>query len=147
MLSWEVTNTNFIVFGLTRSELEPTIYPTRGEHANHYTTDAVGKLLIRSGSLRVFQIWFLICLIYIYCRYASRLVREESDEVVPFGVAIGDTELLINNFTNRGQMFEAVLTAQVACEGTFLPQQNSCSTSGLSNGTDKPSKQEDKYVR
>jgi hypothetical protein len=47
------------------------------------------------------------------------LVREESDEVVPFGVAIGDTELLINNFTNRGQMFEAVLTAQVACEGTF----------------------------
>ena len=75
------------------------------------------------------------------------MVREESDEVVPFGVAIGDTELLINNFTNRGQMFEAVLIAQVACEGTFMPQQNSCSTSGLSNGTDKPSKQEDKYVR
>jgi hypothetical protein len=32
---------NFIVFGLTRSMLEPTIYRTRGEHANHYTTDAV----------------------------------------------------------------------------------------------------------
>jgi hypothetical protein len=34
-------NTNFIVFGLTRSGLEPTIYRTQGEHANHYATDAV----------------------------------------------------------------------------------------------------------
>jgi hypothetical protein len=29
------TNTNFIVFGLTWSGLEPTIYHTRGQHANH----------------------------------------------------------------------------------------------------------------
>jgi hypothetical protein len=36
----ETTNTNFIVFGLTRSGLEPTIYHTRGELDNHYTTDA-----------------------------------------------------------------------------------------------------------
>jgi hypothetical protein len=34
-------NTNFIAFGLIRQVLEPTIYRTRGEHANHYTTDAV----------------------------------------------------------------------------------------------------------
>jgi hypothetical protein len=33
--SREATNTNFIVFGLTRPGLEPTIYHTRGEHANH----------------------------------------------------------------------------------------------------------------
>jgi hypothetical protein len=33
----------FIVFGLTRSGLELTIYRTRGEHANHYVTDAVTK--------------------------------------------------------------------------------------------------------
>jgi hypothetical protein len=33
--------TNFIVFDLTRPGLEPTIYRTRGEHANHYATDAV----------------------------------------------------------------------------------------------------------
>ena len=33
--------TNFIVFGLTRSGIEPTIYCTRGEHAYHYTTDMV----------------------------------------------------------------------------------------------------------
>ena len=39
----EATNTNFIVFGFTRFGLELTMYRTRGEHANHYTTgtDAV----------------------------------------------------------------------------------------------------------
>jgi hypothetical protein len=35
------TNTNLIVFDLIRSGIEPTIYRIRGEHANHYTTDAV----------------------------------------------------------------------------------------------------------
>jgi hypothetical protein len=37
----EATNINFIVFGLTWSELEPTIYHTWGKNANHYTTDVV----------------------------------------------------------------------------------------------------------
>ena len=39
VLSGEASNTNFIVFGLTRLGLEPTIYRTQGEHANHYATD------------------------------------------------------------------------------------------------------------
>ena len=30
-----------LVFGLTRPGLEPMIYCTRGEPANHYATDAV----------------------------------------------------------------------------------------------------------
>jgi hypothetical protein len=46
MLSGEATNTNFIVFGLTQPGLEPTIYHTRGEHANHYTTDAIKKICL-----------------------------------------------------------------------------------------------------
>jgi hypothetical protein len=41
VISEDEANTNFIVFGLTPPGLEPTIYRTRGEHANHYTTDAV----------------------------------------------------------------------------------------------------------
>jgi hypothetical protein len=41
VLSGLATNTNFIVFGLTRLGLEPTIYHTRGKHANHYAIDAV----------------------------------------------------------------------------------------------------------
>ena len=41
MLSGKAKNTNFIIFDLTRPGLEPTIYRTRGEHANHNTTDTV----------------------------------------------------------------------------------------------------------
>jgi hypothetical protein len=40
MFSGEAINTNFIVFGLTRPGIKPTIYCTQGEHANHYTTYA-----------------------------------------------------------------------------------------------------------
>jgi hypothetical protein len=44
----EATNTNFIVFGFTRPGLEHTIYRTRGEHANHYTTDtAVNEMMYK----------------------------------------------------------------------------------------------------
>jgi hypothetical protein len=35
------TDTNIIVFGLTRPGLVPTIYHTRGEHGSHYNIDAV----------------------------------------------------------------------------------------------------------
>jgi hypothetical protein len=42
MLSGEATNTNFIVW-LDPIRLEPTIYHTRGEPANYYTTDVVGS--------------------------------------------------------------------------------------------------------
>jgi hypothetical protein len=45
MLSEEATNTNFLVFDLTRPGLKSTIYHTRGEHTNHYTTDAVYTVL------------------------------------------------------------------------------------------------------
>jgi hypothetical protein len=41
ILSGEAINTNVIVVGLTRPGLERTIYRTRGEHANNYTTDMV----------------------------------------------------------------------------------------------------------
>ena len=41
VLSGEATNTNLTFFGLTWQGLKLTIYHTLGEHANHYTTDAV----------------------------------------------------------------------------------------------------------
>jgi hypothetical protein len=40
-VSGEATKTNFIVFGLTLSGLEPTIYRTGVEQTTHYTTDVV----------------------------------------------------------------------------------------------------------
>ena len=39
--SGEASNTNYIVFGLTRPELELANDLTRGESATHYTTCAV----------------------------------------------------------------------------------------------------------
>ena len=44
MISGEATNTNFIVFGLTRPGLEPTSYHTWGKHANLYITYAISML-------------------------------------------------------------------------------------------------------
>jgi hypothetical protein len=41
VLGEEATNTNFIVFGLSRLRLKPTIYFTRGEHANRYIIDTI----------------------------------------------------------------------------------------------------------
>jgi hypothetical protein len=41
VLSTEATNTNFIIFGFTGLGLKSTIYRTRDEHVDHYTTDAV----------------------------------------------------------------------------------------------------------
>ena len=46
VISGEATNTNVIVFGLTRTGLEPTIYRTRDDKANHYATDAVLDFIV-----------------------------------------------------------------------------------------------------
>ena len=52
----EKQQANFIVFGLTRPGLEPTIYRTRGDPANHYRcripkTSAEYRRLLRSTTL------------------------------------------------------------------------------------------------
>jgi hypothetical protein len=41
MFSRGAANTSFLVFDLTQSELDPMIFHTGNEHANHDTTDAV----------------------------------------------------------------------------------------------------------
>ena len=41
MLRGEAANTNFLVFGMTPSGLEPLIYLTQAEHVDHYTTNLV----------------------------------------------------------------------------------------------------------
>ena len=63
MLSGEATNTNFIIFGLNRPGLEPTISRTRGEHTNQYATDAVYR----------FDNTICFSLIYIACNVVSLL--------------------------------------------------------------------------
>jgi hypothetical protein len=41
--SGESENTNFILFGFTQQNLEPTIYRTQGQHTNHCNTDEVNQ--------------------------------------------------------------------------------------------------------
>jgi hypothetical protein len=72
VLSGEAINTIFLVFGLTRPELEITIYCTRGEHSNHYATDAV---VYGIDSFLMMQ--SLICIIYIvsFLNICQKVVR------------------------------------------------------------------------
>jgi len=51
LLSGEAIHTNSIAFALTQSGMESTIYRTRGERANDYTTDTV----LRSSNYRQIQ--------------------------------------------------------------------------------------------
>ena len=52
----QIPYTMYIVFGLTRPELEPTIYRSRGEQANHYTTEAVK---LRTTFTDVLLVWLV----------------------------------------------------------------------------------------
>jgi hypothetical protein len=53
--SGEAANANVIVFGFTRPGFEHTIYRTRGNLANHYTTDAVAGQWKPSGGICCFS--------------------------------------------------------------------------------------------
>jgi hypothetical protein len=57
VLSREAANVNFIVFGLARPRLVPTIYRTRREHANYYTSDG---LLLKMGLWNFRSVWYYL---------------------------------------------------------------------------------------
>jgi hypothetical protein len=72
--SGEATNTNCIVFCLTRSGLEPTIYCTRGEHANHYTSKIKNYYCIRITNYKFSSASFIypyLCCIKSICNTES----------------------------------------------------------------------------
>ena len=51
-----------LVFGLMRPGLEPTIYHTRCEHANHYTTDTVVFVCIF-----IYFRFFIFFVFFVFC--------------------------------------------------------------------------------
>ena len=62
----------FIIFGFTRPGLEPTIYRTRGEHANHYATDAAAI----KDEHKINYIWIVLEMVE-KCRVIKLLTYEE----------------------------------------------------------------------
>ncbi|XP_062837454.1 WD repeat-containing protein 17 isoform X2 [Anolis carolinensis] len=52
-------------------------------------------------------------------RRADQLIQEENDDVIPYCIATGDVKKLVTFFTSRGQLQEALLVAQAACEGNM----------------------------
>uniref|UniRef100_A0A8C7DNX0 WD repeat domain 17 n=1 Tax=Oncorhynchus kisutch TaxID=8019 RepID=A0A8C7DNX0_ONCKI len=56
-------------------------------------------------------------------RRADQLMQEENHDVIPYCIATGDVRKLVSFFTARGQLNEALLVAQGACEGNIhVPQ-------------------------
>ncbi|KAL4230509.1 Anaphase-promoting complex subunit 4 WD40 domain [Mactra antiquata] len=72
-------------------------------------------------------------------RYTHYLIQEDKDDTAVFCTAIGSTEMLIDFYTSRGQMSDAVLSAQVACEGLASNSSNihKYSTSNICNGVEQ----------
>ncbi|XP_023655059.1 WD repeat-containing protein 17 isoform X2 [Paramormyrops kingsleyae] len=59
-------------------------------------------------------------------RRADQLIQEGDDDVIPYCIATGDVKKLVSFFTSRGQLNEALVVAQVACEGNIhIPQTSS----------------------
>lgn len=50
-------------------------------------------------------------------RRTTQLMREDDDSAVPYCVSLGDAAKLVSFFSSRGQLHDALLAAQVACEG------------------------------
>jgi hypothetical protein len=80
-----------LVFGLTRSGLEPMIYHTRGEHANHYTTKAV-EILLKAALNTITLTPYMTYLIYL-----SHIIRESIYDSTT-GVSVKEPAIKIFTF-------------------------------------------------
>ncbi|XP_061535832.1 WD repeat-containing protein 17 isoform X1 [Phycodurus eques] len=58
-------------------------------------------------------------------RRADQLMVEDNDDAIPYCIATGDIKKIVTFFTGRGQLLEALLIAQGACEGNIRTPQTS----------------------
>ncbi|XP_058497432.1 WD repeat-containing protein 17 isoform X3 [Solea solea] len=58
-------------------------------------------------------------------RRADQLMAEDNDDAIPNCIATGDIKKLVTFFSGRGQLLEALLIAQGACEGNIREPQSS----------------------
>ncbi|XP_059902752.1 WD repeat-containing protein 17 isoform X2 [Gadus macrocephalus] len=69
-------------------------------------------------------------------RRADQLMAEDNDDAIPYCIATGDVKKLVNFFSGRGQLKEALVVAQGACEGnihTPLSSVNNNSSNAVDN--------------
>uniref|UniRef100_A0A3Q3L7V5 WD repeat domain 17 n=1 Tax=Mastacembelus armatus TaxID=205130 RepID=A0A3Q3L7V5_9TELE len=52
-------------------------------------------------------------------RRADQLMAEDNDDAIPYCIATGEIKKLVTFFTGKGQLLEALLIAQAACEGNI----------------------------
>ncbi|XP_053713186.1 WD repeat-containing protein 17-like isoform X2 [Synchiropus splendidus] len=52
-------------------------------------------------------------------RRADQLMAEDNDDAIPYCIATGEINKLVSFFTGKGQLLEALLIAQGACEGNI----------------------------
>ncbi|KAJ8335867.1 hypothetical protein SKAU_G00392090 [Synaphobranchus kaupii] len=72
-------------------------------------------------------------------RRADQLMQEDNNDVIPYCIATGDVQKLVNFFTSRGQLKEALLVAQGACEGNIRAPQTSSTNHSASADEDNDS--------
>ncbi|CAL1530910.1 unnamed protein product [Lymnaea stagnalis] len=52
-------------------------------------------------------------------RYCAALLAGDNDDALPFNVAAGNIKELVSFFTSRGQLSDAAVIAESACEGSI----------------------------
>ena len=101
MLRGEATNTNFIVFGLTRPGLEPTIYRTRGVH------DAVAWLCVSTRNL-TYKLNFMMTLLMWPHRNNIRFVSSLDDTCISVTLVLSNLFMFYFNI-NISYSFTSVI--------------------------------------
>ena len=58
---------------------------------------------------------------FLHHRMAQYLLGEDSDDTIPYCVAAGNAAMLVQFFTQRGQLSDALIAAAAAYEGNINP--------------------------
>lgn len=112
------------------------------------TTKILKSICCLSENTLIVYVYFANSFVFYYQKYAFHLsyrytkflAKEDDENLIPFCTAIGDPEALVEFSCARGQLSDAVLAAQVACEGIFDEMaQTDHTDKGLCNGL-KPKK-------
>lgn len=76
-------------------------------------------------------------------RYCQYLHSKDNEDIIPFCVAMGDAQQLVTYLHDNGQLMDAVIASQAACEETFCRPQLCESYERVGDGKLVPNKEAD----